>query len=201
MARIPLDKPLIQSALLNGLKVGLFFRCEEIELEYHFVRDLRSNPGACNLVTCVMYTCTLDDPLRLFGTSQPLGDFLRLVDRETSTINYALFFKRYDIRLFPSDWYPCFESDPEGCIKEVEASILTLTKYPTEPEQKVVHSSVHRSSSSTDALQQVYSEIYRKYDMQKGVLGDLDKSDARRRLDRMENDKLHQMFVLKDKTL
>ena len=125
MAQINANSALIKAALLKGLRVGLFFKHDDTVVEYHFIRDPRDEEEL-NLVTCVMYTSTTSDPLRLCGTTHPIKDFMAMVSKSIIHANYTTPYQRTDVRLYPGDWYPCFETNPDQRIAQVTKIIASL---------------------------------------------------------------------------
>lgn len=129
MAQIVHNPSLIKAALIKGLRVGFVFVHEETTAEYHFVRDPRDEPNSLNSVVCVMYTSTISDPLRISGVSQPTNEFMKMVERSTAYGAAMARYTRTNTLLYPSDWYPCFETDKDARIAQVQKMIPELERF------------------------------------------------------------------------
>jgi len=125
MAQIPVNPPLIKAALQKGLRVAIFFLHDETIAEYHFIKDSRSLPGILENIICVMCTSTANDPLSLYGVSQSLTDFMSIFWRPVM-YSRSLPYQRTDVRLYPGDWYPCFETDKPSRIAKIQEMLPEL---------------------------------------------------------------------------
>jgi hypothetical protein len=103
------------------------------EIEYHFVRDKQNdeNPLAVGLemqVNCVLCKSKIGDSLKLCGMAKPFTEIVPLFEVARLTGNYALYFERTRVSVFPFNWYPCFEKeDPKDPRwKEIEDTIPML---------------------------------------------------------------------------
>lgn len=147
MSRLPEGKntALIKAALIKDLRVGVFFINDETTVEYHFIKDPRCPPNTADSITCVMYTSTTTDPLKWCGITQPLETFIRMFDMPIIFAGSKPY-RRTDIRLFPGDWYPCFEKDIAARIAQVDkmepelqklASVIALEDEKQEQEKRI----------------------------------------------------------------
>jgi hypothetical protein len=130
MAQIDPKSSLIRAALLRGLRVGIVYGHDDITAEYHFIKDpsdQNASPDAgLNKIFCVMCTSTASDPLRLSGVARSLRDFLGLIERPTIYTSNSSY-TRKEVKLYPGDWYPCFETDVKRRIEQVKKMIPGLT--------------------------------------------------------------------------
>lgn len=124
MSKIDIDLSLIKAALIKSLRVGLYFKQEDTIVEYHFTKDPRSKDDSINsdlTVVCVMCSSTNGDALKMTGTIMGVEKFEDIVNK-VGNGSYDL----YEAKLFPLDWYPCFENDPKSRIAKVTKIIPTL---------------------------------------------------------------------------
>jgi hypothetical protein len=124
MAQIETSPSLIKAALIKGYRVGIFYTHEDTIVEYHFIKDPRD--AFLSRVTCVMYTSTTSDPLRLCGVTQTIKDFVTMIEKPVMYVNYYVPYKLTHTSVFPGDWYPCFENAKETRIEGVKKEIPAL---------------------------------------------------------------------------
>lgn len=122
MSEITLDISLIKAALSKSLRVGLFFKQDDIIVEYHFSKDPRDKMNKEFSIVCVMCSSTNGDSLKLTGTFMNNETFENIVKGNEEYKEYKL----YEAKLFPLDWYPCFETDAETRIAKVKQTIPSL---------------------------------------------------------------------------
>lgn len=122
MSKIELDLSLIKAALFKSLRVGLFFKQDDIIVEYHFTKDPREEkvPELVTVV-CVMCSSTNGDALKMTGTFMNIEKFEDIVNK-IGNGDYDL----YEAKLFPLDWYPCFETDAKTRITKITKTIPSL---------------------------------------------------------------------------
>jgi hypothetical protein len=91
-------------------------------VEYHFI--LRRVDDA-EIIKCVMYKSLTDDPLRYFGTNVSIIEFRNILSTKISK-NYTTYYSCVSVKVYPYDWYPCFEKDMQGRMKIVSIRLREL---------------------------------------------------------------------------
>ena len=136
MAHIGTNVALIKAALTKGLRVGLFFEHDGISVEYHFIKDPRSS-AELTMVTCIMCTSVVNDPLKLSGVTHHIKDFVRLCTQtKFNEIYHQTPYRLVSCRLFPIDWYPCFETKEKDRIDAIKSLIPLLEKDASKIEEE-----------------------------------------------------------------
>lgn len=136
MAQIQSSTPLIKAALIKDLRVGIIFKNDDIVAEYHFIRDPRDPPDELNGIICVMCTSTANDPLRLSGITRSVKEFTGFVERPVIYTSNAAPYQRIDVKLYPKDWYPCFQNNKEDGISQIKEMMPALKELSNTIEEK-----------------------------------------------------------------
>jgi len=111
--------PIIKVALDEDLMISISYSSNDNEVNvcYQFVGIKKSDIEE-NLVKCVSYTSTKEDPLKLYGTVKSIEDFLEYIE-SPKTSNHELVYNKKTIKFYPKDWYECFETQPLLRIKTI----------------------------------------------------------------------------------
>lgn len=109
---------IIKVALDEDLRIIISYKSEKDDItalyEFIFVADIKK-------VKCVSYTSTREDPLKIFNSTFDLYNFLNFIETE------QMGFDKTIIKLYPKDWYACFETD-ENRIKDIEKMMPDIIK-------------------------------------------------------------------------
>ena len=131
------DKELIKACLEAGYRIGIVFIIDGEEAEYHFVlhdkyenvsygdtlkglelRDENTHKIFEGDLQCIMYVSILSDPLKLSGVTIKMFTFLNsYVDNNFFYSMKYVDVKRREIKVYPPEWYPWFESDDVKKLK------------------------------------------------------------------------------------
>lgn len=79
------------------------------------------------LVKCISYTSIKADPLRIYGTIKPLDEFMLWASQVHVTVRGIRYLKE-DIKVYPYDWYDCFEVDKDDRIMQVSKEVASIKK-------------------------------------------------------------------------
>jgi hypothetical protein len=136
------DLSIIKVALDESLCVGINYTSDndEVEVEYHFIKvvvsegDLKtkkntSTDGRENVqpltgdrIKCICFSSNKEDPLKIYGTAKTMDDFLEFARRHKQ-VSYDLIYNKKDVKIYPRDWYDCFEINKDERIKEIKKRI------------------------------------------------------------------------------
>ena len=162
MAHIEINPSLIKAALIKGYRIAVFFNHEETNVEYHFKQDPRDIPGHLSLVVCVMYTSTTSDPLRISGVTQSIKEFMKIFERPITYVNYKTPYKLVEVKIFPGDWYPCFEHNGTVRIAQVEKELpmmKDLAERIAEEDKKIVEDERKRLEEEKKRREEEYRKL------------------------------------------
>lgn len=125
MAILEPDIPFIKLLLDNKVRISLVFELRDNEkdpekLEYLFA------PEKEDKVVCMMYSGTRgEDPLKLYGNKHTFEKFSELVNEELRLGGDDIYYRRL-IVAYPSNWYPCFETERDERIEDLKSIIQVL---------------------------------------------------------------------------
>ena len=166
MADIVANTSFIKAALTRGLRIGLFFVNGDTNVEYHFKKDPRDDEDDLNSIVCVMCTSTTSDPLRLCGVTQPIKEFIKMLEKQVIYTNYTTQYQRTGIKVFPGDWYPCFEKNPKKRIADVTKLLPTLEALSakiTEDDRKIIEAEYKRKEEERRRQEEEFKKVTEEY--------------------------------------
>ncbi len=158
---------LIKVCLDANLRIGVSYTSldKTVQVEYQFVKNgpnvIESRLDLETEVECIFYRSNNTDPLKLFGSKRTADDFLRYLQNDKKYVPGETYI-RSGVKVYPRDWYDCFEELAEKRLEPIRDMMPELLKLATTTPVELINPGmtvIDRRSEDISVIKSVFFSI------------------------------------------